>query len=348
MRKHHFSNGSRFVAGSTRPRFSHSRTSLLRAFFLCASLLCAFLRPGGARAAESVILPGPLVFPESVTSVSDGTIFAGSLASGGIFRAKPGAAQAELWIKPGAFGTRSIFGVFADEKAGLLWACSNDLSARGIATPGDATGSWIKGFDLHTGLGLISARFPGDGNLCNDSTVGPDGALYVTNSTKPQILRLDPVTRKLTIWLTSPLFTPPKTGAGLDGIAFGADGNLYVDTFNTATLLRVVMKDGRPLRVERLHPSRPLVLADALRRTSGGNFLLVEGGGRLDRLTIDGDDVQITTLRDALLNPTGVTETNGAAWVSEGQLPRLFGQSPPNPVLPFRLVAVPLATPQTP
>jgi hypothetical protein len=53
------------------------------------------------------------------------------------------------------------------------------------------TGSHLKGFDLATGDGKISAQFPGNTNLCNDMTVASDGTVYVTNSLTPQILQLE-------------------------------------------------------------------------------------------------------------------------------------------------------------
>jgi hypothetical protein len=38
----------------------------------------------------SVELPGPAVFPESIAADAAGTLYGGSLASGGIWRIKPG------------------------------------------------------------------------------------------------------------------------------------------------------------------------------------------------------------------------------------------------------------------
>jgi hypothetical protein len=54
--------------------------------------------------------------------------------------------------------------------------------------PGHAIGSHLKGFDLSTGDGKISAQFPGKTNLCNDMTapfggikqfrIGREGSRY--------------------------------------------------------------------------------------------------------------------------------------------------------------------------
>jgi hypothetical protein len=57
-------------------------------------------------------------------------------------------------------------------------------------------GSFLKGFDLDTGDGKISAALPGTRTLCNDMALGPDGSVYVTNSFTPQIPGLSPSCRR--------------------------------------------------------------------------------------------------------------------------------------------------------
>ncbi|HEY0181046.1 MAG TPA: hypothetical protein VGC30_15630 [Dokdonella sp.] len=300
--------------------------------------------PAAAAAADSVALPGARAFPESVTATADGTLYVGSLGAGGIARARPGAARATPWIRAGAFGSGSIFGVLADEKSQTLWACSNDLSARGVAIPGSRSGSWLLGFDLRSGAGKIAAQLPGEPALCNDVAVAADGTVLVTNTTAPQILVLSADRSHLEVWKTDPLFPPVGQGAGLDGIAFGGDGNVYVDTYTGAELFRVDVDHGRPGKVTKLAPSRPLVLADALRRIDGTTFLLVEGGGRLDRIVVNGDAVAVEMLKDGFAVPTGVVQVGSTAWVSEGQLSLLFDASKhaQKPALPFRVHAVAL------
>jgi len=305
----------------------------------------AFLGRAGAQAAPPAIdLPGDRVFPESITSTADGTLYVGSLADGGIFRISPGTAEAELWIKPGAYGTRSIFGVLADERSKTLWACSNDATPIGVAGPSSVPGSTLKGFDLATGQEKISAQLPGAYMLCNDIAIGQDGSAYVTNSMAPQILKLRPGAKDLEVWLVDPQLAPTPGGAGLDGIAFGNDGNLYVNMFGQGTFFRIEVTDGVAGKVTQLQTSRILMFPDGLRPTEGLSFLMVEGSGKLDRLTIDGNTVSVETLQDGLHTPTGVTPVRNTAWISEGQLeyifdPRKKGQTPS---LPFKVQAIPL------
>ena len=61
--------------------------------------------------------------------------------------------KAEQFIKPGAGDSRSTLGVLADEKSGMLYVCSNDLSGLGVPGPGDAKGASLKAFDSFSTLG---------------------------------------------------------------------------------------------------------------------------------------------------------------------------------------------------
>ena len=297
-------------------------------------------------APASIGLPGDRVFPENITSTKDGTLYVGSLGSGGIIRIRRGAAKAELWIKPGAFGSRSIFGVLVDERSSTLWACSNDMSSLGIVIASSETGSALKGFDLKTGQGRVSAKLPGDHTFCNDIAIGPDGSAFVTNTAAPEILRLPPGKSQLEVWANDPLLAPPASGSGLDGIAFGSDGNVYVDTYTPGELFRVNVVDGKAGKVIKLKPSRPLTLSDAIRPLGNNQFLIIEGAGRLDRMRIQGDSAVIETLKDGYVVPTGVTVIGHTAWVSEGQLAYLFdpAKKDQSPTVPFHIYSVPLRT----
>jgi sugar lactone lactonase YvrE len=289
-----------------------------------------------------IALPGEHLHPESVTSLKDGTLFVGSFADGGILKIAPETIQAQLWLKPGAFETRSILGVLADEVSGTLWACSNDLSGVGVAGPSKVEGSYLKGFDLKTSEGKVSAKLPGENAFCNDIAIGPDGAAYITDSQAPRILRLKPASEELEVFVEDKdKFQPPagKGGAGLDGIAFDQDGQLYVNKFTEAALFRVDVENGKAGKVTKLETSAPLVLADGLRPTLlAHQFLMIEGRGQLDRVSVEGDKAEIQVLKDGLDGPTGVALSGNTAWVSEGQLSALFEKKAPN--LPFKLEAV--------
>src|ERR1700733_7317300 len=73
---------------------SKGRTSLMRLQIGLAllSMIATFGGTAGAAPTtppESIALPGDRAFPESISSTKDGTLYVGSLASGGIYRIAP-------------------------------------------------------------------------------------------------------------------------------------------------------------------------------------------------------------------------------------------------------------------
>ncbi len=108
------------------------------------ALVLSFSVPAATQQIESIPVPGKKAFPESITSTSDGALFVGRLGDGGIVRVQPRTAAPTVFVQPGAAGSRSILGVFADEASGTLWACSNDLSALGGPATGSDTGSALR------------------------------------------------------------------------------------------------------------------------------------------------------------------------------------------------------------
>ena len=264
-------------------------------------------------------------FPESVTSTKDGTLYVGSFNLGGVVKAAPGG-KAEQFIKPAAGDSRSTLGVLADEKSGLLYACSNDISGFGVPGPSDTKGAWLKVFDLASGALKGSAALKDPKSLCNDIAVGSDGTAYITDSFAPNVYSFKPGSSSLEVWATDPLLAPAKDGVGLDGIAFGSDGNLYVNTYIPAALFRIAVKDGKAGAVTPLKLSRPLDHTDAM-RSFGDSLLLIEGNGKLDKVTIKGDEAQIETIKDGFTEPVSVTQVGNTAWVAEGKLSYIIGDN---------------------
>jgi sugar lactone lactonase YvrE len=318
-------------------------------FAIAAAVLSSATSLSAIAETRSIALPGLRAFPESLTSTGDGTLFVGRLGDGGIVRANARSGEVAVFVPPGASESRSISGVFADERANTLWACSNDLSALGGPSGSDDSRSALKGFDLRTGATKRSVPLPGAHAFCNDIAVDARGAIYVTDSAGPNILRLTAGASTFEVFASSPRFSPPEGGIGLDGIAFGRDGNVYVTTYTAGGLFRVDVKGGRADGVTKLHGSSPLTHPDALRPLGENSFLLIEGSGTLDRVNITGDAFAAVTIRGGFREPTSVTLVESTAWVSEGQLAFFFdpARRKSSPSLPFRIYAVPLVGDQT-
>jgi hypothetical protein len=279
-------------------------------------------------------------FPESVTSTKDGTLYAGSFNLGGVVKVAPGG-KAEQFIKPGAGGSRSVLGVLADEKSQTLYVCSNDITGFGVPGPSDTKGAWLKTFDLGSGAPKGSFALS-EKSLCNDIAIGADGTAYISDSLTPNVYSLKPGGTALDVWATDPMLGPAKDGVGLDGIAFGSDGNLYVTTFIPAALFKISVKDGKAGAITALKTSRPLDHADAM-RTFGDSLLLIEGAGRLDKVTVKGDDAQIETIQDGFAEPVSVTQVGNTGWVAEGKLSYIIGDNKTKDPGPFTIKPVSLS-----
>jgi sugar lactone lactonase YvrE len=309
-----------------------------------AALFMAFAGTIGASAASpsEIVIPGDHVYPESITGTSDGTLYIGSLGDGAVFRVEPGAATAEPFIAKGASDLLSVIGVLADEKSGTLWVCSSDLSAAGVDIPTGKKPTALKAFDLKSGKPKGSTPLPGEKQFCNDMAIGKDGAVYLADSLNPTILRLAPGAKSFEVWAKDERFG--GEGFILDGIAFGSDGDLYVNTYATHRMFRVAVKpDGSAGEITELTPSRTLDHPDGMRPLGMNTFLMIEGGGRLDKVTVDGDKANVETLRDGFKVPVAVWQVGDVAYALEAQLdvlldPAKKGTKPD----PFKAYAVPL------
>jgi sugar lactone lactonase YvrE len=319
---------------------THAGSACLGVAALALALTCS-QAAGAADNRTEVTFPGARAYPESITATSDGALIAGSLAEGGIFRVPPGASTAEIWIPPDSNDSMSTLGVLADERAGTLWVCSSNLAAFGVPPPGGPKPVALKGFDLKTGAAKGSYPLPGNKTLCNDMAVGRDGSIYVTDSFQPHVLVLRPGSVTLDAWAEHPGFG--GEGANLNGIAIGADGNVYVNTFGSGRLFRIAMgEDGKSGRITQLKPSQPIDHPDGLRAYATNGLLMVEGAGRFDIVRLADGDATIEVVKDGFKGPVSVVQVGGVAWVLEAQLDTLFNAEKAGKPRPFHAYAVPL------
>ncbi len=241
------------------------------------------------RAAERIEMSGVGIAPESLTSTPRGAIFIGS-GTRKIYRAEPGDGMARPWADGPADGPPSIFGVFADERARVLWACAGSVPA---------TDSELYAFGLDTGD--LKARYPlpTGGGICNDIAVSSDGTVFVTDSTNMQVARLRTGEERLEVWAgaTSGTFGDP---AGLvDGIAVLED-RVLVNTLISHKLFSIQPGPGGEAGpVVEVVLDRALAAPDGMRGL-GANYLLVAesgGDGALARIAVTGNKGLVETVR---------------------------------------------------
>jgi sugar lactone lactonase YvrE len=244
---------------------------------------------------------------ENLTSSQDGSVYFGSMAKGIIYRAAPGAAQAEPWIRD----LTSVAGLLADDKTNTLWVCQNSSGGRGGAPVVGQTA--LRSFDLKTGAAKGTYPFPSNGGVCNDMAIAPDGTVYATESFANRVHRLKPGASALDLWVTDQRF------GGIDGIALLADGAVYVNTFFGSELFRILVNpDGSAGTIAKIETSLPLGRPDGLRTIGPKTLIQAEGQGRFAELTIDGNHADVKVVKDGLPGATGVTIVGDTALVLVG------------------------------
>lgn len=281
---------------------------MIRAAAFALSLALLGLTAPATRAGE-ILIQDATSSPESLTVAPDGTLFVGSASSPYVYRVRKGATTAERFIDASAEGPGTFFyGQLADGATGTLWTCQ--LTPIAGPTPPRRRTS-LRGFDLTSGKETLRWDLPGDATVCNDFAIGPDKALYITDTANAKIYRLAPGATSADLYLEHRLL------AGVDGVAF-LDGVLYVNSVAFNNLYRIPVdaagKAGAPVDI---WMDAPVKGPDGMRAANGRLFVAENGAGRVDALTITGDTAHVTVLKDGLKTPTGVEPAGDRLWITE-------------------------------
>ncbi|MBA2538399.1 MAG: hypothetical protein H0V17_02085 [Deltaproteobacteria bacterium] len=292
--------------------------SLLATLLLSTSLVACADDPADVEPQPDLLaLPGQAYYPESLHAAADGTLYVGSLTTGSVIAFDDGAIEARVVIAPGDHGVTGVTGVLV--RGDELWLCSVD--------PTFQRATEIRSFTL-AGQPIATYPLPAT-QFCNDLAFDAAGNLYATDSFSGTIQRIAAGGEAVETFVADPRFVPDAQGAfGLDGIAFIGE-TLYVNKLDTGELFAI-----SPDRtITELAVTPALVAPDGM-RAHEGTLLVIEGAGRLTQVALDGT---ATTIASDLDMPTAVVVARGSAWVSEGQLGRLFASPQQAPNLPFAI-----------
>jgi sugar lactone lactonase YvrE len=271
--------------------------------FIYAAALCTSIAAVANAATVSVPEKSQ---PESITIAPNGDLILGSAASPKIYRAKKGSEKTEVFVDVSTDGAGSFLGVLADASTNTLWGCQIYT-----AQPGASPRSALRGFDLKTGAAKFRWELPGEKNLCNDFVVGPDKALYISDTLGAKIWRLK-------AGATAPeMFSDDRSLYGIDGITFLGD-TLYENNVIFNKLYRVPMdasgNAGKPVDI---WMDKPIRGPDGMRAANGKLFLTENGAGKVDMVTVNGDTANITVLQEGLATPTAIEPTADTLWFGE-------------------------------
>ncbi len=276
---------------------------------LAMGLAQAGVVAGMAQAATTEVLIGDAKSqPESMTVAPGGVLIVGSASSPFVYRVKTGAV-AEKFVDASADGPGTFFfGMLADASSNTLFTC--ELTPVPNTAPVQRRTA-VRSFDLATGAPKIRWTLPGDNTTCNDFAVGPDKALYISDTATGRIYRLAAGAS------TAELFLEARTLMGIDGITF-LDGVMYVNNVIFNKLYRIpVDANGKPGQPVDIWMDQPVRGPDGMRAARGKLFVAENGGGKILALTVNGDRASVTVLKDGLKTPTGVEPAGDTLWFTE-------------------------------
>jgi sugar lactone lactonase YvrE len=274
----------------------------------CAALVISISFARATFAAE-VLIADAKSQPESLTMAPGGVLIVGSASSPFVYKVRPGSSTAEKFIDVSAEGPGTFFlGMLADVASNTLWTCQ--LTSVPNTTPAQRHTA-LRSFDLTTGAPKIRWNLPGDNNVCNDFAIGPDKALYITDTVPGRIFRLPAGAS------TAELYLEYATLRGVDGITF-LDGTLYVNNVIFNKLYRIpVDGTGKPGTPVDIWMDQPVKGPDGMRAADGKLIVAENGSGKISALTVNGDKASVTVIKEGLDTPTGVEPVGDTIWIAE-------------------------------
>src|SRR5580704_4386729 len=256
----------------TMPNLSARRLSA------CVALLTSLAQ--AASAAEILVVDAKSQ-PESLTVAPGGIVIVGSASTPFVYKVRPGSATAEKFVDATGEGAGTFFfGMLADAATNTLWTCQ--LTPVSGATPVKRHTA-LRSFDLSTGAQKLRWNLPGDNSTCNDFAIGPDKALYITDTANSKIYKLPAGAS------TAELFIEDRALYGIDGITF-LNGTLYVNNVISNNLYRIPVdaagKAGQPVDI---WMDQPIKGPDGMRAANGKLIVAENGSGRISVITVNGD-----------------------------------------------------------
>jgi hypothetical protein len=280
--------------------------SSARRLAACVALLTGLAQ--AASAAEILIVDAKSQ-PESLTVAPGGILFVGSASTPFVYKVRPGSTTAEKFVDASAEGAGTFFfGMLADAATNTLWTCQL------TPVPGTAPvqrHTALRGFDLSTGAQKLRWDLPGGNSTCNDFSVGPDKALYISDTSNSKIYRLPAGAA------AAELFLEDRALYGIDGITF-LDGTLYVNNVFSNNLYRIpVDAAGKPGQPVDIWMDQPVKGPDGMRAANGKLLLAENGSGKISVITVNGDKASVTVIKEGLKTPTAVEPAGDIIWVAE-------------------------------
>jgi hypothetical protein len=262
-----------------------------------------------AASAAEILIADAKSQPESLTVAPGGVLIVGSASTPFVYKVRSGSTTAQKFVDASAEGPGTFFfGMLADASSNTLWTCQ--LTPVPGKTPVQRHTA-LRGFNLETGAPKIRWNLPGDNSTCNDFSIGPDKALYISDTANSKIYKLPAGAS------TAELFLEDRALYGIDGITF-LNGTLYVNNVFSNNLYRIPVdaagKAGQPVDI---WMDQPIKGPDGMRAANGKLIVAENGSGKISVITVNGDKASVTVIKEGLNTPTAVEPAGDTIWIAE-------------------------------
>ncbi|HLX44559.1 MAG TPA: hypothetical protein VKR43_14035 [Bryobacteraceae bacterium] len=262
-----------------------------------------------AAPAADILIADAKSQPESLTVAPGGVLIVGSASTPFVYKVRPGSATAEKFVDASAEGAGTFFfGMLADAATNTLWTCQ--LTPVPDTKPVQRHTA-LRGFDLATGAQKLRWNLPGGNSTCNDFSIGPDKALYISDTGNSKIYKLPAGAS------AAELFLEDRALYGIDGITF-LNGVLYVNNVFSNNLYRIpVDAAGKPGAPVDIWMDRPIKGPDGMRAANGKLIVAENGSGKISVITVKGDKASVEVIKEGLKTPTAVEPAGDTIWIAE-------------------------------
>jgi hypothetical protein len=273
----------------------------------CIAVLTGFAQ---AVTAAEILIADEKSQPESLTVAPGGVLIVGSASTPFVYKVRPGSTTVEKFVDASGEGAGTFFfGMLAEAATNTLWTCQ--LTPQGDTSPVKRHTA-LRGFDLSTGSQKLRWDLPGENSTCNDFAVGPDKALYISDTANGKIYKLPAGAS------TAELFLEDLAALrGIDGITF-LQRTLYVNNVISSKLYRIPVdsagKAGQPVEIQL---DQPVKGPDGMRAANGKLLLAENGSGKISVITVNGDKASVTVIKEGLKTPTAVEPAGDTIWIAE-------------------------------
>jgi len=226
--------------------------------------------------------PEQALLLESVAFDSRGRLLVSSIHQAGVFRLDLDGSLTRL-TREG--DTQGVFGMISDRDRGHLWVTTANTLYDQIEGEG---GSALMRLDLGSGEIQAIYALPEPGHQLSDLALGPDGTVFVSDTTGGGIYMLSPGSGRLEHLVDAPARASPQ------GLVVSEDGRWLIFSNYGTGLHRVVISTGT-MQAVRLPEDRQIRGLDGL-ALDGNRIIAIHNGsppGRVLALTLSPDWTEV-------------------------------------------------------